>query len=78
MGREVGSYVIRLMNMNRFTNILEMLRHKELEVREHNQTTSLVLNIRDEIFKGEAITVLLVVTSRRFKFPGGFSIKDGP
>lgn len=78
MGREVGSYVIRLMNMNRFTNILEMLRHKESEVREHNQTTSLVLNIRDEIFKGEAITVLLVVTSRRFKFPGGFSIKDGP
>ena len=45
------------------------------EIREHNQTIWFVLNIRDQIFKGEIIMVLSVVTSRRFKFPGS---PDGP
>ena len=64
--------------MTRLTKVPEMRRHKEAEVREQKQATLFVLNIRDEIFKGEVIMVLWGVTSRRFKGPGHFSIKEQP
>ena len=48
---------------------------KKPQIREHKQTNSFVLNIRDEIAKGEVIVVLSVVMSR-FKSPGQVSIQD--